>query len=264
MTTRGVRRARADASWAAFLVALVFCHDIYSGSADDALFVTMGSGAAPRDPLSVCGVLLNSILTNSATTFTTSSNSTEADVSMDLSQFCHLDGVVYPYRHLYTCGLLSSFAPDMIPGVNWQAYYNFTAAQGMPVACPVANEPIIPSDSDISVLLKMYDPKWYACTSGGETVSPRSGELPLIDFSTWSYPVPVVIAHSGSVPVTRGRIKTCQLVPKPALLIAVLVPILSAFATFVGLTCFFWARCPIYKYRHRAKKLDDTSLELPK
>jgi hypothetical protein len=264
MTTRGGRRARADAS--CFLVALVLCGDIYSGSADNALFVTMDSGAPPKDPLSVCGALLNSMMTYSATTFTTSSNSTEADVSMDLSQFCHVDGSASPFSgRLYTCQLLYLFAPNAFPpGVDWEPYKNFTRDQGSIVACAVANEPTIPSDSDISVLLKAFNPKWYACTSGGATVSPRSGELLLIDFNTgWgSYPVPVVIAHSGSVSVTRGSIKTCKLVPKPALLIAVLVSVLSVFAIFVCLTCFFWARCPIYKYRHPpAKKLDDTSLD---
>ncbi len=135
---------------------------------------------------------------------------------------------------------------------------------GAPGACPIANHPPavqLPGASEfIPVSLTPFDTKWYTCAKGGETVSVPPGVLPILDLTPPLYPVPVVIYQSGSIPVKRGSIKTCKLVPKPALLIVTIVPSGFVFIVAVSLTCLFWSRCPVYKWRHPDEKNKKTRL----
>ena len=148
------------------------------------------------------------------------------------------------YNHLI------SAASSSLGDLSWPSGRN-----GAPGACPIANHPpavqMPGSVSDfIPVTLTPFDTTWYTCTKGGETVSVPSGVLPIVDFTPPNYPVPVVWHQSGSIPVTRGSIKTCKLVPKPSLLIVTIVPCAFVFFVAVCLTCFCWSRCPVYKWRH--------------
>jgi hypothetical protein len=281
---------------ACFLGALIFsAHIFVCGSTS---FVTGASTFDPFDTPSVCAAMVNSWITYGATTFQTSSTppTTEADVSVDLSPFCTLrterDFVAalneaksreiglnstYPFYSLSvpqldmtTCVLMLLNFSSVFP-VSYSSilYWNRNVTAGdpprdyFPILCPVANEPgVVPSSSDdMPVSLQTYDPKWYTCTPGGAAVSPPSGALPVLDVSLQFYPVPVAIAHSGVIPITRGSIKTCKLVPTPQLLIVTIVPILSVFIIGVCLSCWFWSRCPVYKWRNPSvsapKKIDD-------
>lgn len=264
--------------------ALLFFSYIYLGAtSNSAIFVTLGSSQGQFDPLTLCGAMMNSFITSFARPSDDSGST--VDVSVDLSPYCYQDvvslSVPVPTDKIqrfgatifnstipgpaYSCDLVR-FAFWMAPGYNLIIDYrnwhtNGTLNPPMPVACPIANKPVIAKEDDNPVLLKAYNPLWYTCSQGGETVSPLLAKiLPRIDVSMSIYPVPIVISSSTGAAVASGNIKTCQLVPTPALLKLALGLSLGILGLVVCLSCWFWSRCPVYKLRQARSRLPPTRL----